>query len=264
MLQELALLFPCLVCLFWTITFAIRWKKNLRAQNVWAVASLLAAINAFYWTILVMPDLRIYHYVGRIVTFTQTGFFCLLFLFYRALIDDRPFSRRHYIVFIPALLIGIANTLLLLLIEYKDQLAAIAAFLGSKNKLPKEGGVALLPTLHYLIGGPIASIVDILMINFTLIPIIARWINCRKDPESFFELSDRQSRRYSRAALCGLTLLLFVMLAYMLGEFLYYIEDYIPFPILFLAQGVLFFYIGFQVYFLEKEEGRSAKLEAES
>lgn len=259
MLQKLALLFPCLVCFFWAITLSIRWKKNLRAQNIWAIAALLAAINAFYWTILVTPNPEIFHYVGRIVTFTQTGFYCILFLFYRAMIDDRPFSRRHYAIFIPALLIGLGNTLLLLLIEYKDQLATISSFLGSKEKLPEDGTVGLLPTLHYLIGGPIASIVDILVINFTLIQIIVRWINCRKEGTPFFG----QSARQCWGALYGVSALLLCMLVYTIGEFLYYIEDYIPFRVLFAAQGVLFFYIGYQVYYLEEKQG-DGKLEIRS
>jgi len=250
MIQQLAFMLPCLVCLFWAITLSISWKKNLRAQNIWAIASFLAAITGLYWTHLgITAPIEIYTYVGRVSSFTEEGFFCILFFFYWSLIDNRPFTRKQYALFILPLLLGTAN-LIITLIMGQDQLVSyMTLHLENYKIVGSKYLVDTLQSLQYIISGTIPLIMDILLIQCLLIIIIVRLFNHRNKQKSFFIIPGKRSW----IVLKGLVVLLLSMFVYFIGEFLYFIEDYIPFYILFTLLGSLFFYIGYHVYYLDKE-----------
>lgn len=250
MLQELALLFPCLVCLFWAITLLIRWKKNLRTQNVWAVASLLAAINAYYWMSLYTPGFEVHSYAGMAISFTNLGFYCVLYLFYFSLIDDRPFNWKHYLILAPAIVYGTVNNALIFIIG-KEELEAFMNALTANNWVPPADMTFLL-TVHYYLGSLIGILTGLLLINILLIIILVRVVAYRDKRQDFFPPAYNPSRPQSWAILIGLSILLVGMLFFLAGDFLYSIENYIPFPVLFAMQGALFFFLGYHVYFYDK------------
>jgi len=255
MIQQLAFMLPCLVCLSWAVTLSISWKTNVRAQNVWAVASLMAAINAFYWTYLgtTSPG-EIYTYVGRVGSFTQTGFFCILYFFYWSLIDNRPFTRKQYTLFIPALLLGMINLIVTSMMGHNKLAAFLTPILENEGKGTYASNIEdRLTFIHYIVGGQLGGIIDILLIQCLLIIMVVRWFSYRNKRKSFFTLSGEQHEKQSWAIFSGLFVFLFFMLIYSIGEYFYYIEDYIPFYILFILQGSLFFYIGYQVFYLNKQ-----------
>ncbi|MDF9831369.1 hypothetical protein [Parabacteroides sp. PF5-6] len=250
MLQKLALSFPCLVCFFWAITLSIRWKKNLRTQNIWAVASFLAAINAFYWMRLYTPGLEVHSYTGMVISFTNLGFYCVLYLFYFSLIDHRPFNWKHYLILAPAVAHGTVNNALIFIIG-KEELEAFMNALTANNWMPPED-MSFLLTVHYYLGSLIGILTGLLLINLLLILILVRVVAYRDKRKDFFPPAPNSSRRQSWAILFGLSILLVGMLCFLMGDFLYSIENYIPFPVLFALQGILFFFLGYHVYFLEK------------
>lgn len=250
MIQQLAFLLPCLVCLFWAVTLSIGWKKNLRVQNIWTIALLLAMINAFYWTCMDACDFELYTYLGMLLSFTHIGFYSLLYLFYRSLVDCRPFTWKHYLIFIPGLLYGIINDTLMLMIGTKDLAAFMATLIANNWAMPADMGPLL--TIHHALGSYIGFMIGVCVINFVLISMIVKLINHKEGQADFFILAKKQSEKRSRAVFGGLLALLIIMFIYVLGEFLYFIEDYIPLPILFALQGGLFFYISYHVYYLNK------------
>lgn len=259
MIQQLAFMLPCLVCLFWAITLSISWKKNLRAQNIWAVASLMAAITGLYWSHLgITAPLEIYSYIGRVSSFTEEGFFCILFFFYWSLIDDRPFTWKQYALFIPALLLGTANLIITLMMGQDQLVSFMTYYNGNYGNGIDLDTVDRLGAFRVVIASTVASTIDILFIQCLLIIIVVRLFNYRNKQKSIFITPGKRSW----AVLKGLIILLLSMFIYYVGEFLYFIEDYIPFYILFILLGGLFFYIGYHVYYLDKKpESRACEPE---
>lgn len=250
-MQQLAFMLPCVVCLLWAVALSISRKKNVKAQNIWAVASLMAAINAFYWASLgtINPG-EIYTYAGRIVSFTQTGFFSLLYFFYWSLTDNRPFTRKQYALFLPALLLGTINLIVTSMMGHHKLTAFLTPILENEGKNILTGDIKdQLTFIHYIIGGQLGNVIDLLLIQCLLIMMLVRLFTYRNKRESFFALPVEQSR----AVFAGLFIFLFVMLIYLTGENFYYIEDYIPFYLLFILQGCLFFYLGYHVFYLNKQ-----------
>jgi len=250
MIRQLAFVLPFMVCLSWAVALLISWKKNLRAQNVWAIASLMAAITGLYWTYLgIEAPVEIYSYIGRVSSFTEEGFFCILFFFYWSLIDDRPFTRKQYALFILPILLGTTNLILTLIMGHNQLVSYMTFDFENYNVIGSKYIVDKLQSLRTIIASTLANIIDILLIQCLLIIIVSRLFIYRNKQKSFFLLPGQRSW----AVLKGLVVLLLSMLVYYIGEYLYFIEDYIPFYILFILLGSLFFYIGYHVYHLDKD-----------
>lgn len=190
-----------------------------------------------------------YSYIGRVGCFVQHAFFAILYFLYWSLTDNRPFIRKQYALFIPAFVLGMVNLIFTFIIGQSKLVESMVVYVENyRSGIEPEHVRDRFTFLRGLIAGNLGGIIDIMLMQCLLIIIIARLFNYRNKQKSFFILSAKRSR----AVLGGLIVFLLSMFIYSVGEYLYYIEDYIPFNILFMLQGGMFFYIGYHVYYLDK------------
>ncbi|MDF9829851.1 hypothetical protein [Parabacteroides sp. PF5-6] len=250
MLQEFLYLLPCIVCLFWAVALGVQWKRNLRTQKIGVVVLGVCAINLFYWGFTDFPDYKVYSYFTILISFTHAGVYSLLWLAYQSLIDKRPFTRKDYLVFIPPLLIGMIYTLALFQMGVENYLALIAGYEDPKSQQPLISGLS--SSLVHILSAFVNNLVAIIGITLLLITMTVRRIWYKDNRQAFFAQAENQSLPHSWALFYGVFALLFFILVILVGEFLYYIEDYIPFYVLFAVAACLFHYLGYHLYYLRR------------
>jgi len=242
---------PCILCLFWAVALIAEWKRNLRTQKIGAVILLICAIDLFYWGFTDISNYKLYAYSTIVISFIQVGVYSLLWFAYKALIDKKPFTRKDYAVFIPPLLIGTIYTLALLEMGVGNYLAFIEGYEDPKSKPSLI--INLSSSLVHVMSAFVNNLVTIIAIALILANMAVRLIWYKDNRKDFFSRAEeRQSLKHSWALFYGAFVILAFMLVILVGEFLYYIEDYIPFYILFTLAGCLFHYLGYHLYYLNK------------
>lgn len=253
MFREFLYLLPCMVCLFWAVVLVVEWKRNLRTQKTGAVLLLICAVNLFYWGFSNRWNADLYAYSTLVISFTQVGVYSLFWLAYQSLIDQRALTWKDYAVFIPPLLIGTVYTLALLRMGVGNYLTFIEGYEDPKSQQPFI--IDLSTSLVHVMSAFVNNLVTIIAIALTLASMAVRLIWYKDNRKDFFSRSEeKQSLKHSCALFYGAFVMLAFMLVILVGEFLYYIEDYIPFYILFTLAGCLLHYLGYHLYFLNKGE----------
>lgn len=256
MFQELLLLSPFLTCFFWAITLAVDWKKNWRVQNLWIIVLVVGMINSFYWMYMGRTDHHLFSKLTVLVAYTHAGFYALLFLFYRALTDRRPFTWKDYAVLAPPLLMGVLFTLCTIILgtgHFEDMMS------GVKGREAVFAFAGFVHTVQYLIGAYLNNLLALVLVNVLCVFLIIRKIRTKTNPRQFFALPEGYSEAHANQMVWALFILLVFMFIFLVGEYLYYVEDYIPFYVLFAVQGGFFYYISYQVYRLRERGRRSSQ-----
>lgn len=252
MFQEFLLLLPSLVCFFWAITLGVDWKRNWRAQNLWVLVLVVGMINSFYWTYMAVSDHGLLSKLAILVSYTHAGFYSLLYLFYKSLTGWRPFTWKDYAILILPLLMGTLFTLCSFILgtgHFEDMMNM------KKRDEAIFASSGLAYTLQYLIGAYLNNLLAIALANVLLLVLILRKIRYRENPRLYFSLPEGYCLAHAGKIVWGVLTLLVFMFIFLVGEFLYFIERFIPFYVLFAAQGVIFYYISYQVYHLKSRRG---------
>jgi len=253
MFDSLAMMLPFAISLFWAIALVLSWKYNLRAQNIWALAMVLAAVNGYYHGWTDVADFKLHYRLGTVISFTHNGFYTLVYFFYRSLVTRKPLTWKNYALFIPTILVGITEVIITLVIGEEN------AVIQNEVIMTKDtGGLSDDPIykFQYFIGGIIGNLVCLFLINFTLIKAVSHWMLQKSKKGLFFALEEGQSPMHTKKAFGGLLVFLTYMLLFYVGEFVFRIDDYIPYYYVMIIQGCLSYYIGYHVFFMRIEQRR--------
>ena len=111
MLYTLALLLPCTVSLFGALWLFCNRKSNTRAQNILTLSLLLSSVFYFCTAnyIVGVPDYVTYRWLDIMDCFITPFIIPTMYLYFRALTDEGPFTWREYIWFLPSLVLGIGT-----------------------------------------------------------------------------------------------------------------------------------------------------------
>lgn len=150
MLYHLALLLPCTVCLFGTVWMLCKKESNTRAQNILMFCLLLSAVFFFCTAnyIAGVPDYITYRRLDIMDCFIMPFIIPSMYLYFRALTDEREFTWKDYIWFLPSLVVGLGSFVLYMSMDETQAAGYITSVL--INKLPGVEYGAAIYKLHYL------------------------------------------------------------------------------------------------------------------
>ncbi len=246
MFQQIALMAPFFISLFWAIVFIINRSNNSRSQNAWIFCSLLAAAFSLIWAIY-LPGVTNYHLFYKIEiaeSFVLLSYSACLFFFFRALIDERPFGWIEFFWFLPPMLIGGITTGLFLYIGEEQS----AAFSQAVNE---RGSLAAFTSPMYRV----LQFVYFDLLNWTLrVQIVVvlvyatvRLLRYRHRLAQFFSDLDGKSLENQRDILIGIYAEIALLAALSVGR-LYYRNHPDMATALLLALTAITFFLSFQVY----------------
>ena len=111
MLYNLALLLPCTVCLFGTVWLLCKRDSNTRAQNILTLCLFLSSVFYFCTAsyIVGVPDYVTYRKLDILDCFVTPFIIPTMYLYFRALTNEGPFTWKDYIWFLPSLVVGIGT-----------------------------------------------------------------------------------------------------------------------------------------------------------
>lgn len=118
MLYNLALLSPCSVCLVYAILLICRRKHNSKSQNILALFLLLTGISLLIFAnyMAEITDYATYAVLDTVDAFITPLILPIMYLYFKSLTNERPFSWKDYLWCVPAIIIGSCALVLYLMI----------------------------------------------------------------------------------------------------------------------------------------------------
>ncbi|MDF9829855.1 hypothetical protein [Parabacteroides sp. PF5-6] len=246
MFRELLLSAPSVVCLLWAVALTLNWKTNLRTQKIGAITAFCCAINLLYWYLIEVQDSHLSGYLSIVYSFTCVGVYSLAWLFYRSLISDKVFTWKEYGVFIPPVLTGLAFTVSLFVVGVSN----FETFIHQEDYGMHQSTAAFL---MYILAAFVNNLMAIVAISLIVSHMIVRLVLYKENRNVFFPQSEGQQDKHCWLLFYGTWIVLALLFIYLVGDFFYYIEHVIPFHILFGGLACLFYFLGYQTYYLKRD-----------
>ncbi|WP_291593114.1 helix-turn-helix domain-containing protein [Bacteroides sp.] len=150
MLYNLALLFPCAVCLFGAMWLLCKRESNTKAQNILMLCLLLSSVFFFCTAnyIAGIPDYITYRRLDILDCLVTPFIIPTMYLYFRALTYEGTFTWKDYIWFLPSLVVGIGTYILYQAMDETQAANYITTVL--INKSPISECHRPIYQLHYL------------------------------------------------------------------------------------------------------------------
>lgn len=151
MFYNLILLLPCTVCLFWAVLLFCKRKSNARSQNILALYVFLTGISFFILAnyLAEVTNYALFYRLDMVDSLITLLIFPLMYLYFKSLTNEGPFSWRDYLWFVPALIVG-SSTFILYQSMGKADATGYVQSLITHQSLPPDYSSTLY-RLHYLI-----------------------------------------------------------------------------------------------------------------
>ncbi|QIU95255.1 helix-turn-helix domain-containing protein [Bacteroides faecium] len=252
MLRNFVILFPAFVSLFWALLFMMRWKRNSRSQNIWAVALLLLSnsmsIAALYWHDY--EDYSLIYKLDVLETISTLSFIPVVFLYFERLTGVKKKGQifRKILLFIPPVLMG-GSTVLFYLIVGEERAAEFFKYIVEHDGALSPG---FYEYRYVYMCINVYTYSAFLVVQAVLVFIYAgrNILMYRKQLDDFFSNLEGKSMDHHRATLKGLMLFLILVIAIAgSGNLLYVDFGFMVLVFLFLLGGVIF-YLCYHVYFI--------------
>lgn len=122
MFYHLVLLLPCAICLFGSVWLLCKIRNNTKAQNILALCFLLSSIFFFCTANYVagVSDYITYMKFDIVNNFITLLVIPTMYLYFRLLTNEKPFTWVDYIWFSPAFIVGIGTCVLYLAMDETD------------------------------------------------------------------------------------------------------------------------------------------------
>ncbi len=217
-----AILLPVFADLFWAASLATQARSNLRPQNVWIGLSLTAGVIAFIWAAAISGV----GYGGRfyvwemIEEFVVLMYYPFVYLYFRALTDERRFSWHDYLTMLPALLLGVANAAFYL--SFDDSSVATETL----ARMAYDGAAARAAEpfrlrIFYFVTVTLLNLVVWMQMIVIMTYAVWRSVRYRRRLDEFFSDSDGKSLENTRTMIVCLFMLLFFSSLFCVGRYYY-------------------------------------------
>ncbi len=256
MLCYFALLSPCFASLFWTLTIALRARRNSTAQNIWIAAGAAMTVSTSVWSVCFagVTDYAAFYKLEVLEAFTTLLLPPLFYFCFRSLTNEKPFGWKMYVWLLPAVAVGAAMAALYLEMGESRAVAYLQATIGSRGAPTGLSGAEYALSL---ISGPVYSLLVVAQLIFVLVYGTVRLIRYRHRLDEVFSALDGKSLENIRALLvCGYAMLLLSLTPYQ-GRY-HYNEPTLFLCLLMLCWAVAIFVMGLNVSRLEYSAGTLA------
>lgn len=114
MFYNLALLLPCTGCIFWAVQLLCKWKTNFRSQNVLGLCALVSSFTLYVIadSLKGVADYSTYYGLDILDTYITLMAFPFMYLYFKSLTHESPFTKKDYLWFLPSLLLGTGTFIL--------------------------------------------------------------------------------------------------------------------------------------------------------
>lgn len=236
MFYNLALLLPSMVCLFWGMLLFCERKSNSRSQNVLIFYVMLASISFFTVAnyLAGITDYALYYKLDIVDGFVTLSVFPMMYLYFKSLTHETPFSWKDYIWFLPALIIGGCTFFLYAIMGSENAAGYIWTLLTHRPLAPAYTGI--LYKFHLLI--TIYAYNIVLMLQSTVVCIYATvsvFRYHRRLRDFYSALDDKSMHRNYGVLACFMLSMFFALVFIFLGGRSFWIQYHLPTALFFIA-----------------------------
>ncbi len=216
-----ATLLPCYVNLFWVVTLLMRFRHNLHAQKIWIGLAAVSTVMSFVWAAAIGGGMSpAAYYIMEIAEgFALLLYFPLIYLYFRSLTDEREFSWREYLWFVPAVVVGGLNAAMLLSADGVDAPAMLAAM--SQGGAEARAAAPAGDRAMYLVGVTLINVVVWIQMVWVMIYAVWRYVRYSRRLDDFFSNLEDKSVENNRVMIIGMFVMLFFSLLMSAGRYYY-------------------------------------------
>lgn len=245
MLPEFLHFFPCYICLFWAGVLLINIRKNSRAQNIWILVMITLAISTYCWSIyeLGTDDYYFYTKLSLVETYTGLLYHTLIFFYFLAVLKKGPFKWKTYFWLIPPLTIGTLSLISYLLMGKEQSADFSRRLLENHERLTTF--TSRFEELHYTFVLKGYYTVIAVQTPIMLTYILWRMLSYRWQLKEYFSNLKKKSLGNIYCMLA------YLCLTIVISAFTWYIEGHLRMDILMVIMGIVYFFMGCNVYDLD-------------
>lgn len=128
---EIIIYLPFAASLIFGVLLALDYANNMRSQNIHAGIMFLMSLLLFILATLMRGGVNphAYYVLDIIYSYVGLAVFPLIGLYYKSLTDNSVFRLRHYLIFLPTLLVGTSNVLVYMMMGRESSINYLNAYL---------------------------------------------------------------------------------------------------------------------------------------
>lgn len=247
---------PMFACSFWAVVLLLDFKQNDRAKRFLTFFMIVAAVLYLCHSAYFNKEYNIYAIADSIYTFATLSVYPLYYLYIRLLTEERALSRKDFIILLPAIVLGIATSLIYSLMPADVRMQYILHWVFGNDAW--DGASTLIKA--QLIRSKLTG----LTLAFQIVPVLylggKKISSYNKEINNYY--SDTEGKTFSQ-----ITLLLSIFVATSLFSFLANIigkDFFATAPFLILIPSILFGTLLFSLgYFGNKQQFTAADFQKE-
>ncbi len=246
MLYYFALLLPSLTGFFWTVSLIIRYRQNFRTQNIFIAGGAAISISTFIWALYFagVADHSMFYKLETLEAFTTLLLPAILYMCFRTLTNETPFSKTAFLWLTPAVVIGATMTAIYVAMGETRAVHYVMSVMESGGGPVRPGD---LEFAMFIVSGPVYSLAVIGELAIVLIYATLRLIKYRHRLSEFFSNMEDKSMENGWALLVGCYLMVVLSLSSYKGRF-HYNEQSPLLAALMVCWAVLIYFMGYNVY----------------